>query len=404
MKSQFIARKLLKNSQDDAKEAHFPSLRQLAVETIALNFELYPSMESVSSPTLLEEIYSKISIPDINIALLAKAIDSEEFWKRACSEKFAILDSNFLQGHQHASPVPSPKQTFFEIYFKRILNDPTVDADFLMQMARVAGGLIRKWSIEEVTPKLERTAFEALIYMEKLEHLSVNFACPMQETDFGIDAYRGFNLERANSFEGNARLTALRSLKLENNLITDKVAEVLLKGLKGSTQLESLSLARNKLGDLGVEIVCSWVKNNPKVPLRHLNLSDNDIGYEGGRIVAEYFRDPNFALTSINLKINFLNNSVFEILLKNLSSNKNSTLRSLNLGSNLIRDNQFDVLRAFVGGQNGLEELLLDGNEISLEDDQVAALQALLGKNQSLKRFSLKFNKLKPDVAAKLQK
>ena len=361
-------------------------------------------MESVTSPALLEEIYSQISIPDTSIALLAKAIDSEEFWKRACAEKFALLDSNFLKGSQAANHIPSAKQTFFEIYFKRILNDPTVDPDFLMQMARVAGGLIRKWTIEEVTPKLERATFEALIYLEKLEHLSVNFACPMQETDFGIDAYRGLNLDRANSFQSNCRLSALQSLKLENNLITDKIVEVLLKGLKGSTQLESLSLSRNKLGDLGVEVVCSWVKKNPKVPIKHLNLSDNDIGYEGGRIVAEYFRDPTFSLTSLNLKINFLNNQVFEIMLKNFAETKKSTLRSLNLGSNLIRDNHFESLKTFFGANQSLEELLLDGNEISFEDEQATVLQAMLAKNQVLKKFSLKFNKLKPEVAAKLQK
>lgn len=405
MKCQFIARKMLKRQQEDSREKELPSLRQLATQTIAKNFEKYSSLDAITSTQILEEIYAKIDLCEVSIVLLAKSIVSEEFWKRACSEIFYVLDSNFLQGANGRTGIqPSSKELFFEIYFKRIIHESSIDADFMLQMAQVAGHLVRRWSIEEVAERLDKAVFESLIYMENLESLSVSFACPLQELNFGINAYRGLNLERAEMLSANGKFANLQTLKLENNMMSEKVLKIILKSLKSCKQLHSLSIAHNKLADAGMQTICHWLKKHQEVPVKNLDVSDNEVGYEGGRIVAQLLGNTDCQLESVNLKINFLNNDVLIDLLEKLAKNDKSKLRSINLSSNLFKDNIISNLRLFFTENKILEEIILDGNELTISEEDVAPLQLALTKNTSLKRFSLKFNKIDAEKLAKIQK
>lgn len=404
MKSQFIARKLLKSVNDPNKEKEFPSLRNMAISTIAANFPIYQSMETVTSPQILEEIYSKIRIQETSIILLAKSIDKEEFWKRACGDLFSLLDSNFLNNGHGSINLVSSKQVFFEMYFRRIVHDSNISTVFLLQVARVAGSLVKCWLVEEVSEKLENNVFSALEHMDNLTDLSVSFACPLQEVNFGIDSYRGINLERAELIQKHQKFENLECLRLENNLINDKVLKVLLKCVKNSRKLKKLSLAHNNLGDAGVQVLCHFLTKHSEIPLAELDLSDNEIGYEGGRLLAQFLQEPTCQIQILSLKINFLNNCVLFSMFEKISANKTSKLRKLNLSTNLFRDNIVEELTAFLGKNSGLEELCLDANEIEIPGASAVGLHTVIFGNVCLKKFSMKFNRMDAETSLLCQK
>ncbi len=136
---------------------------------------------------------------------------------------------------------------------------------------------------------------------------------------------------------------------LEDQSLSNYSAKVLNVILLQNKHLLRLQLAKNRLGDVGLGMLCQALKDLPS--LVHLDLSSNNIGYVGSQMLFGVLQE-NSALISLNLSSrdglyrNRLGDKSVEILEKVLRYNV--TLQFLNLQSTNL---------GFMGVQSILEGL-----------------------------------------------
>nr|CAI5836115.1 unnamed protein product [Callosobruchus analis] len=75
--------------------------------------------------------------------------------------------------------------------------------------------------------------------------------------------------------------TYLKELHIQKCEFDGHDVELMVEGLLGNKTLEMLNLGCNRMGDMGAEILGSWLKTRP--PLRGLNVSANNIRNTGAR-------------------------------------------------------------------------------------------------------------------------
>nr|CAI5836118.1 unnamed protein product [Callosobruchus analis] len=80
--------------------------------------------------------------------------------------------------------------------------------------------------------------------------------------------------------------TYLKELHIQKCEFDGHDVELMVEGLLGNKTLEMLNLGCNRMGDMGAEILGSWLKTRP--PLRGLNVSANNIRNTGARELLNY--------------------------------------------------------------------------------------------------------------------
>ena len=76
------------------------------------------------------------------------------------------------------------------------------------------------------------------------------------------------------------------------------------------------------------------VKKNKNIV--SIDLSNNQIGYEGARCLSLVLSEPDVELKKLNLSLNLIGDKAFSVMLHDITDNK--TLEELNLSSNLLTD------------------------------------------------------------------
>ena len=76
------------------------------------------------------------------------------------------------------------------------------------------------------------------------------------------------------------------------------------------------------------------VKKNKNIV--SIDLSNNQIGYEGSRCLSLVLSEPDVELKKLNLSLNLIGDKAFSVMLHDIIDNK--TLEELNLSSNLLTD------------------------------------------------------------------
>ena len=177
--------------------------------------------------------------------------------------------------------------------------------------------------------------------------------------------------------------TGLTSLNLDNSSLVDTDIQTLVNDLKNNTNLKTLYLKKNKIGDEGAKALAE------KVNLNGLSLSYNKIGNEGAKALAQ----------STTLKWLYLSNNKIgyegaEALAKS------TTLTTLRLKKNKVTKNKMmgDKEANALAKNTTLRSLRLNSNEITNEGAEA------LAKNTTLTTLTLKNNKIKDEGAKALAK
>ncbi|XP_072892196.1 NACHT, LRR and PYD domains-containing protein 3-like [Hemitrygon akajei] len=200
----------------------------------------------------------------------------------------------------------------------------------------------------------------------------------------------------------------IQKLELGNIGITDSGAEDLASALSTNPSLTELDLNGNKLGDLGVKLVSAALRNpeckiqklwlskvgltdsgaedlasalstNPS--LTELDLSDNELGDSGVKLVSAALRNPECKIQKLWLNNVGLTDSGAEDLVSALSTNPSLTVLSLN--ANSFTDRSVPALRRLILTLPSLEWIGLYANRFSETGEK--ELESLLGVRPGLK-------------------
>ncbi|XP_072892333.1 NACHT, LRR and PYD domains-containing protein 3-like isoform X2 [Hemitrygon akajei] len=182
----------------------------------------------------------------------------------------------------------------------------------------------------------------------------------------------------------------IQKLGLRGVGLTDSGAKDLASALSTIPSLTDLYLSDNKLGDSGVKLVSVALRNpeckiqklwlrcigfthsgvedlvsalstNPL--LTELNLSGNELGDSGVKLVSEALRNPEYKIQKLVLNRVGLSDSGAEDLVSALSTNL--SLMELNLGYNSLTDRSVPVLRHLILTLPSLERIGLWDNRFS---------------------------------------
>lgn len=211
------------------------------------------------------------------------------------------------------------------------------------------------------------------------------------------------------------------NVNLSNENIRGMAAEVVGKCLKKSPCLK-LDLSCNFLRDVDISKLSANLHHKTSV-LEDLNLSNNRIGIQGAKVLAQVLV-YNKSLRSLNLDTNGITGSGIEMLAQSLSKNnslqsfsanwnkldiyaedfyftlsKNSTLLTLQLGYCNLKDEVAEALADGLMKNKSLLELFLFGNEIT--DRGATRLAQSLLTNRTLKYLNCS-NNLLTDSSARL--
>ncbi|XP_072892659.1 NACHT, LRR and PYD domains-containing protein 3-like [Hemitrygon akajei] len=182
----------------------------------------------------------------------------------------------------------------------------------------------------------------------------------------------------------------MQKLWLSDVGLTDSGAEDLVSALSTNPSLTELNLSGNKLGDSGVKLLSAALRNpeckiqklrlrkvgltdsgaedlvsalstNPS--LTELNLSHNELGDSGVKLVSAALRNPECKIQKLRLVNVGLTDSGAEDLVSTLSTHP--SLTGLDLGSNSLTDRSVPALRRLILTLPSLEWIGLMGNRFS---------------------------------------
>jgi NLR family CARD domain-containing protein 3 len=163
--------------------------------------------------------------------------------------------------------------------------------------------------------------------------------------------------------------TALLKLDLRDNMIEAEGAQAFGSALRLSYTLQELNLSRNNIGDDGLRVIALGLKENRTSALRRLDLSWNGIKDGGARLLADMLMD-------------------------------NSVLTYLNLRCNFICDEGIRALAESLPFPLALDELDLVGNQMR---DPTALIDALCHHVTKLEILRCEQNRMSPEAESRLQ-
>ncbi|XP_072892488.1 NACHT, LRR and PYD domains-containing protein 3-like isoform X3 [Hemitrygon akajei] len=210
----------------------------------------------------------------------------------------------------------------------------------------------------------------------------------------------------------------IQTLEMIDVGLTDSGAEDLVSALSTNTSLMELNLSNNDLGDSGVKLVSAALRNpeckiqklglidvgltdsgaedlasalstNPL--LTGLDLSENKLGDAGVKIVSVALRNPECKIQKLRLTHVSLTDSGTENLASALSANP--SLTELNLSDNHLGDSGVKLVSAALRNPEcKIQKLWLDN--VGLTDSGAEDLVSALSTNPSLTVLNLGYNSL----------
>ncbi|XP_041060832.1 NACHT, LRR and PYD domains-containing protein 14-like [Carcharodon carcharias] len=229
----------------------------------------------------------------------------------------------------------------------------------------------------------------------------------------------------------------LQKLELEKNDLTHRCCEALAFILINSRMLSTLNLSNNSLGDRGICLLCTALKdpqcriqklnlsnNNLSIEsweeivsvliinqtLRELNVSSNRMGEAGLRTLSTALKDPRCKLQKLGLNNtstldfgmmgSYLEETGMEIL-SDVLKDPRCTLKGLELANNCLTQKNYEEIASAIRINRTLTHLDLSSNVIQDSGINVLAM-ALMDTSCSLQSLLLTDTKLTPTCCEKL--
>ena len=188
-------------------------------------------------------------------------------------------------------------------------------------------------------------------------------------------------------FNSLTKLTTLKSLNMRNNLITDSASEAIASMLLSNTTIEELYLGCNYLGKEIFKILTALTSNSN---LKLLDLDDNISGSELISVV------QNVTLETLWLAKNYLGSLKNLYNIKNLHMSKK--LIEVDFNDNYLRgDVAKECVTAIISNNSSLESVQLQNNHFSTEE--LSQILQSLSKLSTLKVLIIKDNVITSKLA-----
>ncbi|XP_059815319.1 NACHT, LRR and PYD domains-containing protein 14-like [Hypanus sabinus] len=156
--------------------------------------------------------------------------------------------------------------------------------------------------------------------------------------------------------------TSLMELDMSENELGDAGVKIVSAALRNpECKIQKLRLTRVSLTDSGAEDLVSTLSTNPS--LTELNLSGNELGDSGVKLVSAALRNPECKIQKLQLDKVGLTDSGAEDLVSTLSTNPSLTV--LNLGLNSLTDRSVPALYRLILTLPNLEWICLGSNQFS---------------------------------------
>ncbi|KAB0344615.1 hypothetical protein FD754_021541 [Muntiacus muntjak] len=166
--------------------------------------------------------------------------------------------------------------------------------------------------------------------------------------------------------------------------------------LVSNTTVLTLELADNCIMPEGILSLVEMLQEN--YYLQEINVSDNDLGLKGARILSEFLQNNTSSLFSLQLSGNNFKEESAELFCQALSNNYR--IKSLDLSHNQFCEKAGEYLGQMLAINVGLQSLDLSWNHLCIRG--VVALCSGLRSNVSLKKLDLSMNSFGNEGAAAL--
>ncbi|XP_036169878.1 leucine-rich repeat-containing protein 74A isoform X2 [Myotis myotis] len=166
--------------------------------------------------------------------------------------------------------------------------------------------------------------------------------------------------------------------------------------LKSNTTLITLELADNSIMEDGILSLVEMLQEN--YYLQELNISNNALGFEGAKVIAEFLQKNSSSLLSLQLSGNKFKDQSAELLCQALSANYR--IKEMDLSHNEFSDKDGEFLGSMLALNVGLQTLDLSWNHLSPR--AAVSLSNGLRSNVTLKTLDISMNGFGNEGAAAL--
>uniref|UniRef100_A0AC11DNP4 Leucine rich repeat containing 74A n=1 Tax=Ovis aries TaxID=9940 RepID=A0AC11DNP4_SHEEP len=185
-------------------------------------------------------------------------------------------------------------------------------------------------------------------------------------------------------------------VNLNHHGLGPKGTKAIAIALVSNTTVLTLELADNCIMKEGILSLVEMLQEN--YYLQEMNVSDNDLGLEGARILSEFLQNNTSSLLSLQLAGNNFKEESAELFCQALSNNYR--IKSLDLSHNQFCHKAGEYLGQMLAINVGLQSLDLSWNHLYIRG--VVALCNGLRSNVSLKKLDLSMNSFGNEGAAAL--
>ncbi|EPY81332.1 hypothetical protein CB1_000743062 [Camelus ferus] len=166
--------------------------------------------------------------------------------------------------------------------------------------------------------------------------------------------------------------------------------------LVSNTTVLTLELADNSIMEEGILSLVEMLQEN--YYLQEMNISDNNLGLEGARILSEFLQNDTSSIFSLQLSGNNFKEESAELFCQALSANYR--IKTLDLSHNQFSDKTGEYLGQMLAFNIGLQSLDLSWNH--LHSRGAVALCSGLRVNTALKKLNISMNSFGNEGASAL--